>query len=372
MAEQPKALNPSGADPFRTLFEHVPDAIFLLDPHDSSGAWPIVDCNEAAARMHGYARAEIVGQSIDMFNARPGTSALEPSSLERQRQAGTIHGEDVHRRKDGALLFIAYSTTLITLDGRELVLGIERDVTAQRRAATLFFQTLTKADQANRAKIEFLARVSHELRTPLTVMLGYAHLLEVKLVEPGLQEFAAHISTAGELLLRHITDLLDTAGAAGQPDITLHRVDLHQSLHAAFGRLRALAGSQQVHVDLRQTEQGPRWVLADRERLTEVLMRLLDNAIKFNRRGGTVTVTSAAATDRVRVNIHDTGDGIPDNEFAKLFVPFERLHAEQAGIGGVGVGLALAKYWIERMGGSIGVESRLGEGSTFWIELGRA
>lgn len=119
---------------FRLLFEHSPDAIFLIDPRHPSIEWPIVDCNESAARMNGYTRDEVIGRSIHMFSAHPRNAGPPDENYARFWREGVARGEDTHRRKDGTTIHIEYSTTLVTLGGRELVLGVDRDVTARKQA----------------------------------------------------------------------------------------------------------------------------------------------------------------------------------------------------------------------------------------------
>ena len=126
---------------FRTLFEQSPDGIILIDPHDPSGTWPIVDCNASYCAMNGYTRAEVLGQSIDLVN--PGPDFFDPGTthLDRIRAAGTLKDQNVQRRKDGTLITVEYSTTLVVVDGRELILGIDRETTARARVEeTLRFQ----------------------------------------------------------------------------------------------------------------------------------------------------------------------------------------------------------------------------------------
>jgi PAS domain S-box-containing protein len=123
-----------GEELFRVLFEHSPDAIFLIDPHGPDGAWRILECNDAACRMNGYERGELVGQDIHILSTAPFDPHGRMAYLDRLRQAGTVHSTSIHRRKDGVLVPIEFSTSLVTLGGRELVLGIDRDVTVRKRA----------------------------------------------------------------------------------------------------------------------------------------------------------------------------------------------------------------------------------------------
>ncbi|HZM23575.1 MAG TPA: PAS domain S-box protein, partial [Anaerolineales bacterium] len=162
---------------FRLLFEASPDAILLVDPNDPDHSWPIVDCNEAACAMNGYSREELIGQSIDILNTTPGTPAERATYLDRIRRQGVLHQDVLHRHKAGHLFPVEISSSLITVEGRELVLGIDRDITERKQVEEALNRTKEIAEEASRSKSEFLSRMSHELRTPMNAILGFAQLL---------------------------------------------------------------------------------------------------------------------------------------------------------------------------------------------------
>src|SRR5204863_9240784 len=140
-----------------------------------------------------------------------------------------------------------------------------------------------------------------------------------------------------------------------------------------FKLIQPLAATWQVHVDVGASEAGGRYVLADRQRLKQVLLNFLSNAAKFNRSGGTVTIeVEESPADRLRINVADTGPGIPPRLMERLFTPFDRLGAETRGVEGTGLGLSLSTRLVEVMGVTIGVSSVLGQGSTFWFAFPRA
>jgi signal transduction histidine kinase/ActR/RegA family two-component response regulator len=228
-----------------------------------------------------------------------------------------------------------------------------------------------EAAAANRAKSEFLSRMSHELRTPLNAVLGFGQLLEIDPLTAEQRESVGHILKAGRHLLGLIDEVLDISRIeAGHLSISLEPVLLDEVIQEALDLIHPLAAKWNVRLDGAAREVGDRYVLADRQRLKQVLLNILSNAAKFNRPGGTVSVAAEdAAGDRLRVNVTDTGPGIPPEKMGRLFTAFDRLGAEVTGVEGTGLGLALSKRLVEVMGGAVGVDSAVGQGSTFWVEL---
>jgi len=227
-----------------------------------------------------------------------------------------------------------------------------------------------EADRANLAKSEFLSRMSHELRTPLNAILGFGQLLEISDLAPEEREGVGHILKAGRHLLALINDVLELSRIeAGTLTISLEPVHEGELIHDAVALIRPMADSRSIRLSL-HTGGCDVYVTTDRQRCRQVLLNLLSNAVKYNRDGGTVDVTCDLTTEQtLRVAVRDTGPGIDPARRAQLFQPFDRLGAETSGVEGTGLGLALSKQLIERLGGSIGVDSAPGEGAIFWIDL---
>ncbi|MBV9864615.1 MAG: PAS domain S-box protein [Abitibacteriaceae bacterium] len=243
-----------------------------------------------------------------------------------------------------------------------------------------------EADTANQAKSEFLSRMSHELRTPLNAILGFGQILEAQDLTALQQESIAHILKGGRHLLGLINEILDIARVeAGRVDLSIEPVAINEVVREALDLVSPLAAQHNVQLNGANALTYPGYVLADRQRLKQALINLLSNAVKYNRKGGRVTVLCEAihnapdhnapeqtwdtAVGLIRLGVQDTGLGIAPDDIQKLFVPFERLKAGTTEIEGTGLGLALSKRLIEAMQGTLTVESRRGQGSTFTIEL---
>ena len=227
-----------------------------------------------------------------------------------------------------------------------------------------------EADRANQAKSEFLSRMSHELRTPLNAILGFAQLLEIDAASPEQQESVDQILRAGRHLLGLINEILDISRIeAGRLQLSVEPVPVRETVRQAIELVQPSAAEPHVSVRAEVIDENLH-VLADRQRLQQVLLNLLSNSIKYNRPGGTVTVScEAGAEGRLRIHVTDTGDGIAADKLQRLFTPFDRLGAEASAVEGTGLGLALSKTLVEAMGGTLRVQSRPGTGSTFSVEL---
>jgi signal transduction histidine kinase/ActR/RegA family two-component response regulator len=232
-------------------------------------------------------------------------------------------------------------------------------------------QLQAQAEEANRSKSAFLSRMSHELRTPLTAILGFA---EVLLADPGgpVEPRAQHILDAGQHLLGLINEVLDISRIeTGQMAVQPQAVSLAAMAAECRDLLAPLAAEAGVSVAVCAASDVTAYVQADPQRLKQVLVNLVSNAIKYNRRDGTVRLWWAVnAEGRGRLLVTDTGEGLSPEQIARLFQPFERLGGR--GVEGTGLGLVLSKCLVELMGGTLGVESTPGDGSTFWVELPRA
>ena len=241
----------------------------------------------------------------------------------------------------------------------------------QAREADLI-AALAAAEDANRAKSDFLSHMSHELRSPLNAVLGFAQLLQSGTPSPTArqEESVGEILKAGWYLLGLIDEILDLSVIeSGRLSCVLEPVGLAEVLDDCQALVQGQAAARGIRLSLPQLDDGC-MVIADRTRLKQVFINILSNAIKYNREGGTVQVHSEAmGPGRICIRFEDSGSGLSPEQLSHIFQPFERLGQEAGVIEGTGIGLALSKRLVELMGGRIGVHSVVSQGSVFWVEL---
>jgi len=303
-----------------------------------------------------------VGELVDAFNGL--LAEIERRKSEQETAAAEKDREVAERR---------HVQVLLQRLNEELERRV-RERTAQLEDSNRDLIAATReSENANRAKSEFLSNMSHELRTPLNAIIGFGQLLSHGDAAGAGPErnraFVQHIVDAGNHLLTLINEILNLAQIeSGKVSISLEPVELREVLDECHALTRT--ASAQRGIRLVFPTETPMVVNADRTRLKQVLLNLLSNAVKYNREHGAVIVECTAGDQgKVRVAVQDTGTGLTPEQLRALFQPFNRLGRDKSGIEGSGIGLALTKRLVELMGGTIGVHSTPGTGSTFWIDL---
>ena len=331
--------------------------------------------NEQLAHLLGTTSDAMVGLRMGQV---PGIHHTPEAELAvRCALAGDTLTEERHlpatEFRDETVLLVTLAPGADPRTGAPLCYSFGADITAMKHAEQALLAAKLEAERANRAKSQFLSSMSHELRTPMNSVIGFGQLLESDPSLPDQQRgYVREMLRGGRHLLNLINDLLDLARIeAGRLAVSLEPVRAADVIDDCLSLLRPLAERRAI------TLAGPagtagQLLLADRTRLKQVLLNLLGNAIKYNHDGGQVQVTVGDVQGRLRIGVRDTGPGLTPAECARLFTPFERLGADQTGTEGAGIGLALSARLVELMQGRIGVESRPGRGSTFWVELDRA
>ena len=247
-------------------------------------------------------------------------------------------------------------------------------ITEKKKAEKDLLLAKDEAEKASHAKSDFLAKMSHELRTPMNAVLGFSQILKMdpeNSLTPVQQEQLDHILTAGNHLLELISEVLDLAKVeSGNMPLNLEAVDVVTLIQEMKDILQPIADEHGIRLSIVLDSSINLIAWADQLRLRQVLFNLVSNAIKYNRKEGSVTVSCKPLNrESIQIDVIDTGIGISDEDQKKLFEVFDRLGKEHSGVAGTGIGLTLTKELIELMGGSIGVTSSPGEGSHFYVEL---
>ncbi len=346
--------------------------------------------NPGAERMLGYAAADVVNKinPSDIHDQQEVAARARALSLELATSIApgfdalafkASRGiEDVYEltfiRKDGSRFPAIVSITALRDDYDDLIgyLLIGADNSVRKQVERELHDAMVVAETANLAKSAFLSSMSHELRTPLNAILGFAQLMESgsPMPTPSQQRSIGQILKAGWYLLDLINEVLDLALIeSGKLSLSPESVSLAEVMQECATMIEAQALKRGISVSFQKLDVA-HFVKVDRTRLKQALINLLTNAIKYNRMGGTVSVASIVTTPgRIRISVEDSGEGLPREKIAQLFQPFNRLGQEMGGPEGTGIGLVTAKRLVELMDGTIGVESTVGKGSVFWIEL---
>ncbi len=346
--------------------------------------------NRGAERMLGYTAAEVVNRispsdihdqqevsaralalSEELGTAiAPGFEAL---AFKASRGIEDIY-ELTYIRKDGTRFPAVVSITALHGEADDIIgyLLIGADNSQRKRIEENLHEAMAAADNANRAKTDFLSSMSHELRTPLNAILGFAQLMEsgTPVPTPTQKRSLEQILKAGWYLLELINEVLDLA-LIESGKVTLSREPV--SLAEVMLECRAMIEPQAQQRGITMTFPAfevPYFVSADRTRVKQVLINLLFNAIKYNKPAGNVAVEcSLSGPGLIRIGVRDTGGGLTPKQLEQLFQPFNRLGKETGTEEGTGIGLVVAKRLVEFMGGTIGADSTVGVGSHFWIDL---
>lgn len=289
------------------------------------------------------------------------------------RIPGQLHSID-HRiiMPNGDLSWVHVDGMAITdSNGQQThLVGTVQDITERKQNEVNLVSARDAADHANNAKSEFLTSMNHELRTPMNAILGYSQLLKHEnTLSVKHKGYAQEILNAGKHLLQLINEVLDLSKVeSGSIKLSLEAVAVHDLVYECLHMVKPLADKRNIAIHRLGLQLAV--VRADRTRLKQVLLNLLSNAIKYNHEAGSVTLELRMQDPQhLRILVTDSGPGIPANRLSELFMPFNRLGAENTNIEGTGIGLTITRRMVEMMGGSVDVISEVGIGSTFWIDL---
>ena len=388
-AEQALRDNESFLD---SIVENLPNMIFVKD----ANGLRFIRCNKAGEDLLGISREQLIGKTdhdffpideADFFQAKDRAVLLGKELLD-------IPEETIHTAHQGERTL--HTKKIPILDGNgapRYLLGISEDITERKQAETELLRhrehledlvreraaelvvAKEQADAANQAKSAFLARMSHELRTPLNAVLGYAQLLQRHdNLTPKQLGALRTMERSGRDLLALINDILDLSR------IEAEKFDLHPSpcvllelVQDVVEVIRIKAEQKGLHLRYEAGTELPHTIRADQNRMRQVLLNLLDNAVKFTDRGDlwlrVSTLRSGPDQAQLQFEVQDAGSGIDQSDLELIFKPFEQVGSEQHRHQGTGLGLAISRQLVRLMGSDIHVESQLGAGSRFWFTL---
>lgn len=378
-----------------SAIEQSTESVMITDAQLDPPGPHVIFVNPAFTQMTGYSADEIIGKTPRILHG-PETERAVLDRLRSCLESGEIFiGEATNYRKNGESYTQSWQIVPLR-DGDQKVthfVAVLRDVTEQRRNELALQQAFSEvesqvairtadlakanedlliavahADASNKAKSEFLSRMSHELRTPMNSVLGYAQLLTLQYQDPRIQESAKCILRSGSHLLHMINEVLDLSRIeSGGLSVSNEPVDLIGTVSQAINVVEPLAKSKQIELTIRDEVQAGLHIHADRQRLLQVLINLLGNAVKFNKEAGTVEVTCREKKGVAEICVADTGRGISLEDQEHLFEPFQRFG--DPGVEGTGLGLVLSQRFTQLMGGRLWLESSSANGSVFCLEL---
>ncbi len=356
------------------ILETVVDGILAMDGiivMDEMGT--ILRANQSMLALFGYSLEEIVGRNV---------YTLIPTIVDKSAAVNVDTGvpigitdligvgrEAFGLRKDKSVFPLELSVGENKLEGSRLFTCMIRDISQRNLVRDQLLEAKKEAEQSNLAKSEFLSHMSHELRTPLNAVLGYAQLIKMRSPDPKSVESAQAIIKGGRLLLDLINEVLDLARIqAGTFSISLEPVNLTESINRTIELVHPLAQEKNITINVLSEPFRELYAMADSQRITQVMLNIIGNAIKYNRDGGRVEIR--ITEDEIgyySIEISDTGQGISESDKTKLFIPFERLGQQL--VDGTGLGLALSQDLIRLMGGKLELKSTSFAGSTFAVKI---
>lgn len=360
---------------FRLVIENAGDSFFLIDK-----AGKFVDVNKDACNKLGYSRDELLKMHVWDISLDMNPQKLQAliNKLQTESQL-TLVG--VHRRKDGSTFPVEVRVSLLESDGHVFVLALSRDVTERKRVELELQKAKESAEAANLAKSEFLANMSHEIRTPLNAILGMTELTLETALNAEQRGYLDVVQSSSENLLSLINHILDFSKIeAGEMEIEEIEFNLRDVVEGAVQMFGLRSDVKNLELVSYVEPEIPLWVNGDPTRLRQILVNLVGNAIKFTEEGHVQIFvestnnrqieTSQTKEIELHFRVSDTGIGISKNKINKIFEKFSQADTSTTRrFGGTGLGLNISKKLVELIGGELGVQSKVGKGSTFHFKL---
>ncbi len=347
---------------YRDLINNMNDSVFVLD-YDTT----ILDVNTTAASVLGYSREELLSMNILEIdvNLRPELIANLAESMPADK---TQLFETAHRTKDGRIIPVEVSSSLVSYGGRTVIMSISRDISERKRVEEELRQAKEKAEESDRLKSAFLSNMSHEIRTPMNAILGFASLLKrTSLSDAHRAEFVDIINQSGQRMLNTINDLIEISSIEmGAVSLQETETRLNDMLKFLFSLFELQAGQKGLHFSFTTPAGGGNQVVfTDKNKLERVLINLIGNAMKFTRQGS-ITFGFEQNGEMLEFYVADTGMGIPADRLDAIFERFVQADLSMTRpYEGSGLGLAISREYVTMLGGKLWVESKVQAGSTF-------
>jgi PAS domain S-box-containing protein len=325
--------------------------------------------NPAWEKVLGYSPKELMAKPFLEFVHPADRQATIQESEKLGKGLDTVSFENRYQCKDGSYKWLLWSATHSA--EQQTIYAVARDITELKRTQAALMVAKEQAERSNKFKDQFLSTMSHELRTPLNAVLGFSDLLVEERYGPlndRQRRYVTHIHTGGKHLLQLINDILDLSKIeAGRLQLAIENMPIDRSFAEVGDTMRPLAEKKSQSLVVNTSLDLS--VRADATRFKQILMNLLGNAIKFTPEGGKIELAAQQLGEVVRVEVRDSGPGIPLEEQQHVFEAFHRLRQSEKGAEGTGLGLAITRRLVELHGGHLGLESKLGSGSCFYFTL---
>ncbi|HPH00841.1 MAG TPA: PAS domain S-box protein [Tenuifilaceae bacterium] len=353
---------------YRGIINSISEAVYV---QDADGTF--LDVNKACEKYFGYQREYFIGKKPDDLSA-PGKNDMEmvAACIQKAYNGQPQIFEFWGRRSDGFIFPKEVSLTPGEYFGRKVVIAVSRDITEQKNWEAELIAAREKAEESDRLKSAFLANMSHEIRTPMNGILGFAQLLKnPRLSEEEVREYLDVIEQSGQRMLDIINNLINISKIeSGEVQVNLSQCDVNEQLQYALNFFKPDADSKGLKFFLEyQLPDEQATVTTDPLKLQVILSNLVKNAIKYCD-NGSVAFGCKLKEEYLEFYVRDTGIGIPPLTIGKIFERFVQANTNYSGrYEGAGLGLAIAKSYVELLGGSIWVESEVGKGSTFHFTI---
>lgn len=353
-------------DRYRSLIQDSETIMMIFEPVKGI----ILEVNQSACEFYGYAKDELIGMDIFAINTLPRIEILKELKLNIDGKKNKFIFK--HKISNGEIRDVELNTTRIDWHGQKVHFSIIFDITDKIKADRDLIDAKEKAEESDRLKSAFLANMSHEIRTPMNAILGFSQLLNI----PGLKSddknsYLSIINNTGNQLLNIIDDIINISRIeAGIIDLAELEFDLNRIVEDTYETIKVNAEMEKVDLSYSvELKDEKAIILGDKGKLSQILINLINNAVKFTKSGGSVKFGYSINENKLLFYVKDTGIGIEVKDQKIIFERFRQVEHKGKVYGGTGIGLSIVSAFINKMGGKIWLESQIGEGTTFYFEL---